>query len=56
MALNRLEIRRAFERRFTAERMASDYVRIYRSLARLRSDADVPRPLPKAGGALQAVA
>jgi glycosyltransferase involved in cell wall biosynthesis len=56
MAMNRLEIRRAFERRFTADRMATDYARIYRSLARLAKDADELRALPKADGALQAVA
>jgi glycosyltransferase involved in cell wall biosynthesis len=31
-ALPRAEIRRRFERRFTAERMARDYLAIYRSL------------------------
>jgi hypothetical protein len=31
--LNRREIRRIFERRFTARRMADDYVDIYRQLA-----------------------
>jgi glycosyltransferase involved in cell wall biosynthesis len=31
--LNRGEIRRTFERRFTARRMADDYVDIYRQLA-----------------------
>lgn len=32
--LDRARIRKVFERRFTARRMAEDYVRIYRSLCR----------------------
>ena len=31
--LNRAEVRRCFEQRFTAERMAGDYVAIYQSLS-----------------------
>jgi len=32
-ALDRRKVRRRFEERFTAHRMASDYVRVYRKLA-----------------------
>jgi hypothetical protein len=34
--LSRVEVRRAFGRRFTAERMAADYVRIYRTLSHVK--------------------
>jgi hypothetical protein len=34
--LDRADVRRAFERRFTAERMAQDYVSIYERLVRHR--------------------
>jgi glycosyltransferase involved in cell wall biosynthesis len=30
--LSRIEVRRAFERRFTVERMASDYLRVYAAM------------------------
>jgi hypothetical protein len=33
-ALDRRKVRRRFEERFTARRMANDYVRVYRSLVR----------------------
>ena len=36
-SLDRAKVRSAFERRFTAERMARDYVEIYRGLAPMRS-------------------
>ena len=39
-ALSRAEVRRCFERRFTAERMALDYVALYRSLAGGQAPAD----------------
>lgn len=51
-AVNRIEnldralVRRQFETRFAAERMAADYLAIYRSLVRETSDPD---PLPIAG-------
>ena len=44
-ALSRAEARRCFERRFTAERMAMDYVTIYRELARIQIEAPAVRPL-----------
>lgn len=37
--LSRAQIRRCFERRFTAERMASDYLAIYRQLPGVRTKA-----------------
>jgi glycosyltransferase involved in cell wall biosynthesis len=40
-ALDRQEVRRAFERRFTARRMAEDYVRHYRQLL----GNTLPKPL-----------
>jgi glycosyltransferase involved in cell wall biosynthesis len=47
--LDRLAVRRRFEQRFTAERMARDYVRIYESLA-APSRAPVPRAVNGYGG------
>ncbi|WP_029032080.1 glycosyltransferase family 4 protein [Salinarimonas rosea] len=38
-SLSREEVRRAFEERFTAARMAADYLDVYRGLARVRLDA-----------------
>lgn len=38
-SLDRRAVRAAFERRFTVERMATDYVSLYRSLAGVRLDA-----------------
>jgi hypothetical protein len=37
--LNRRECRRVFEERFTDERMASDYLRVYGRLAKLADPA-----------------
>ena len=37
--LNRRECRRVFEERFTDERMASDYLRVYERLAKLADPA-----------------
>ncbi len=37
--LDRAAVRRAFERRFTVERMGDDYLALYRSLAGVRRDA-----------------
>jgi glycosyltransferase involved in cell wall biosynthesis len=42
--LSRAETRRCFERRFTVERMAADYLRVYHDLAGARSDAARLRP------------
>jgi hypothetical protein len=44
-ALDRREVRRAFERRFTARRMAEDYLRHYRQVLDGR-DNEVPRGKP----------
>jgi glycosyltransferase involved in cell wall biosynthesis len=54
--LDRAEVRACFERRFTAERMARDYVELYRRLA---GHAAVEAPLARAedgGGRLGAIA
>jgi glycosyltransferase involved in cell wall biosynthesis len=48
--LGRAECRRAFEQRFTAERMAADYVEAYRAVL----DEYAPANLPRTSGALQA--
>ena len=40
--LPRAEVRRCFERRFTAERMARDYLAIYRSLMMAQGDVAEP--------------
>jgi glycosyltransferase involved in cell wall biosynthesis len=46
--LERRLVRKTFERRFTVERMAHDYLNIYRSLPGVRRDADRFLPLPLA--------
>jgi hypothetical protein len=40
--LDRPAIRRVFDRRFTVDRMASDYVSIYRRLANIPAGLPVP--------------
>jgi glycosyltransferase involved in cell wall biosynthesis len=47
--LNRREIRRTFERRFTARRMAEDYVDLYRQLT--TSSVSAKKPVASVGGA-----
>ena len=37
LALPRLQVRHQFERRFTARRMADDYLKVYRALVPARS-------------------
>lgn len=54
--LDRSRIRAEFERRFTVERMAEDYLRIYRGLAGVRRDAARLRRMGGEGASLQAVA
>jgi glycosyltransferase involved in cell wall biosynthesis len=54
--LDRAEVRRCFERRFTVERMAADYLDIYRSLPGVRRDAAHLRRTNGTGSALHAVA
>ena len=44
--LSRADCREAFDRRFTAERMAADYVAIYRRLARSAAVQHATRPIP----------
>jgi glycosyltransferase involved in cell wall biosynthesis len=49
ISLDRRKVRRQFEKRFPARRMASDYIRVYRNL--LKADARVERivsPAPSA--------
>ena len=54
--LSRAEIRACFERRFTAERMARDYLAIYGGLAGVRMQAAHLRRLTGGGVSLNAVA
>ncbi|WP_262032233.1 glycosyltransferase family 4 protein [Microvirga sp. Mcv34] len=54
--LERAEVRRCFERRFTVERMAADYLDIYRSLPGVRRDATHLRRANGTGSGLHAVA
>lgn len=54
--LDRAEVRRCFERRFTVERMATDYLDIYRSLPGVRRDGAHLRRANGSGAALHAVA
>jgi glycosyltransferase involved in cell wall biosynthesis len=55
-ALDRAKVRAAFEQRFTVERMAEDYLAVYRSLAGVRRDAARLRRAGGDGRSLQAVA
>jgi glycosyltransferase involved in cell wall biosynthesis len=55
-ALSRTEIRGCFERRFTAERMAGEYVAIYHQLAGVRREAAHLRRLAEGDLSLHAVA
>jgi glycosyltransferase involved in cell wall biosynthesis len=54
--LDRAQVRAVFERRFTVERMAMDYLSIYRGLPGVRRDAARLRRAAGDGPALQAVA
>ena len=54
--LDRAEVRATFERRFTVERMAKDYLSIYRGLPGVRRDAARLRRAAGDGPSLQAVA
>jgi glycosyltransferase involved in cell wall biosynthesis len=47
MTLDRAQVRAAFERRFTVERMTRDYLRIYRSILADRRDAIRHRRTPE---------
>jgi hypothetical protein len=53
--LDRTTVRAAFERRFTVERMARDYVQIYQELAPARTRSDRLRTLNGRDKALHAV-
>jgi glycosyltransferase involved in cell wall biosynthesis len=54
-SLDRARVRAEFERRFTAERMARDYVKIYRQLTSTHAAAGRDRTLFEMGMALKAV-
>jgi glycosyltransferase involved in cell wall biosynthesis len=54
--LSRADVRAVFEQRFTAERMARDYVEVYRSLDITASNASRLRPLTNLDEGLQSVA
>jgi len=54
--LDRTTVRRVFEQRFTVERMATDYLSVYRSLPGVRRDAARLRRMGGDGQSLQAVA
>ena len=54
--LERIGVRRAFEQRFTVERMAMDYLSVYRELPGVRRDAARLRRMGGDGQSLQAVA
>jgi glycosyltransferase involved in cell wall biosynthesis len=54
--LDRSGVRRCFERRFTVERMAADYLDIYRSLPGVRLEAAHLRRVNGAGSGLHAAA
>jgi glycosyltransferase involved in cell wall biosynthesis len=54
--LDRAKVRATFERRFTVERMAMDYLSVYRSLPGVRRDAARLRRVGGDGRSLQAVA
>jgi glycosyltransferase involved in cell wall biosynthesis len=56
VTLDRAEVREVFERRFTVERMATDYLSIYRGLPGVRRDAARLRHAAGDGRSLQAVA
>ena len=53
LQLDRKAVRRRFDQRFTARRMAEDYIRLYRALYAQRSRANViamPRPVSPTRG------
>lgn len=54
--IDRARVRSIFEQRFTVERMAADYLSVYRSLARVRRDAARLRRAGGDGQPLQVVA
>lgn len=55
MALDRRAVRRRFEERFTAARMAKDYVSVYRKLLKNASIADEPTLAPSLTPTIQPV-
>jgi glycosyltransferase involved in cell wall biosynthesis len=53
LALDRRRIRRVFEQRFTATRMANDYLHVYRSLLKRAANAQYPDVRPSRQAAMQ---
>jgi glycosyltransferase involved in cell wall biosynthesis len=51
LALDRRRIRRRFEERFTAKRMAKDYLQVYRSLLKRHTSLEQGVPLHRQGPA-----
>jgi glycosyltransferase involved in cell wall biosynthesis len=49
LTLDRGRVRRRFEERFSAERMARDYVMIYEKVTGIGATPAYGRPLPKSG-------
>ena len=47
LALDRTKVRRRFEERFTADRMATDYVKLYRSLLERGDEVHLPADLTR---------
>jgi predicted chitinase len=58
MSYDRRTVRRRFEERFTATRMAGDYIRIYRQLLKMRtaSSEEYASPRPDLDGCEQTAA
>jgi hypothetical protein len=55
-ALDRTKVRESFEKRFTVERMAQDYLAVYRGLLGTRTEAARIRPRQGDEVGLQSVA
>jgi len=55
VSLHRIRVRAAFERRFTAERMARDYMQIYQELTTARFRSEQLRTVNGGSKALHAV-
>jgi hypothetical protein len=47
IALDRKKVRQRFEQRFSATRMANDYVSVYRSLIESSKSVDVAKQAPR---------
>ena len=56
LSLDRVQVRGRFEQRFTAERMAQDYLQLYAKLIGASRVGDRPRSLVPATGGLEGLA